>query len=165
MIDDCGPDTGRAKLAVPAIRPSARPHAAPEHVTGVPISQTAHKPPLIPTAGKLTRPTSMASYSIAEATSGKRTKSGRQSGRVAVPIRAKRHLLQALIQLANARLKYALDRQSAGYRLLRMSLEQLHEAIAPAREDRRQVVLAGVDLPALLTEVEFAIRQQSTVDG
>jgi hypothetical protein len=70
----------------------------------------------------------------------------------ATPHSAERYLLQGLIQLANARLKFAMDRDRAGQRLLQIASGLLEEASFAAEPK----VLMGVNVKTLLSDVRSA---------
>jgi predicted metal-dependent hydrolase len=73
----------------------------------------------------------------------------------APPNSRERHLLQSVIQLANARLKHLMGRQQAHTRLQQLALESARRAY-PAKASER---LMGIDLGQLckLAEVELSL--------
>lgn len=70
----------------------------------------------------------------------------------AAPHSAERYLLQGLIQLANARLKFAMKRDRAGGRLVGIAAGLLEHADYAARGED----VMGVDLPTLLGDTRLA---------
>lgn len=70
----------------------------------------------------------------------------------AAPHSAERYLLQGLIQLANARLKFAMKRDRAGGRLVGIAAGLLEHADYAARGE----AVMGVDLPTLLGDTRLA---------
>jgi len=74
----------------------------------------------------------------------------------AAPHSAERYLLQGLIQLANARLKFAMKRERAGGRLVGIAVELLEQAGFAAEEEE----VMGVDLSMLLRDVRLASEMQ-----
>ncbi|WP_199864483.1 DUF309 domain-containing protein [Rhizobium sp. EC-SD404] len=70
----------------------------------------------------------------------------------AVPHTAERYLLQGLIQLANARLKFAMKRERAGGRLLGIAAGLIEQASFAGGEEE----VMGVDLPTLLRDTRLA---------
>ena len=75
----------------------------------------------------------------------------------APPNSRERHLLQSIIQLANARLKHLMGRQRAQARLQQLALESARRAF-PVRASER---LMGIDFNQLckLAEVELSLNQ------
>lgn len=71
----------------------------------------------------------------------------------AAPHSAERYLLQGLIQLANARLKFAMKRDQAGSRLVGIAGGLLEHADYAGRGED----VMGVDLPTLLGDTRLAI--------
>jgi hypothetical protein len=70
----------------------------------------------------------------------------------AAPHSAERYLLQGLIQLANARLKFAMKRNQAGSRLVGIAGGLLEQASFAARCEE----VMGVDLSVLLNDARHA---------